>query len=148
MRFSPLHVPLLRKMEARRFDARGGMSCTLCCFPPPRDTGVPHLRKRTLLGPYRRLMPRVIGGWAFSYGRGTPVPKWNAARPTRGLAGATSRIRKRPPLGPYSRPMHSPLGGGHFLMSENTVLLALRRMPAWNVHSTRQAARHTAGVIM
>ena len=30
-------------------------------------------RKRTLLGPYRRLMPRVIGWWAFSCGRGTPV---------------------------------------------------------------------------
>ena len=30
-------------------------------------------RKRTPLGPYRRPMPRVLGGWAFSYGRGTPV---------------------------------------------------------------------------
>ena len=25
------------------------------------------------LGPYRRPMPRVLEGWTFSYGRGTPV---------------------------------------------------------------------------
>jgi len=31
--------------------------------------------KRTPLGPYRRPMPRVIGGWAFSDGRGSPVHK-------------------------------------------------------------------------
>ena len=30
-------------------------------------------RKLTPLGPYRRPMPRVLGGWAFSYERGTPV---------------------------------------------------------------------------
>ena len=33
-------------------------------------------RKRTPLGPYRRPMPMVLGvlgGWAFSYGRGTPA---------------------------------------------------------------------------
>ena len=29
--------------------------------------------KRNPLGPYRRPVPRVLGGWAFSYGRGTPV---------------------------------------------------------------------------
>ena len=28
-------------------------------------------RKRAPLGPYRRPMPSVLGGWAFSYGRGT-----------------------------------------------------------------------------
>ena len=30
-------------------------------------------RKRTPPGPYRRPMPGVLGGWAFSYGRGSPV---------------------------------------------------------------------------
>ena len=30
-------------------------------------------RKRTPLGPYRRPMHRVVGGWAFSHGRGNPV---------------------------------------------------------------------------
>ena len=30
-------------------------------------------RKRAPLEPYRRPMPRVLGGYAFSYGRGTPV---------------------------------------------------------------------------
>ena len=29
--------------------------------------------KRTPLGPYRRPMPRVLGGWAFSHERDTPV---------------------------------------------------------------------------
>jgi len=32
-------------------------------------------RKRTPLGPFRRPMPRVLGGWTFSYGRGTPVQR-------------------------------------------------------------------------
>ena len=31
------------------------------------------IRKRNPLGPYRRPMPRVIGGWAFFYGRGAPA---------------------------------------------------------------------------
>ena len=31
------------------------------------------IRKFTPLGRYRRPMPRVEGGWAISYGRGTPV---------------------------------------------------------------------------
>ena len=39
--------------------------------------GTSRIRKRTPLEPYRRPMPRVIGGsygsWAVSYGRGTPV---------------------------------------------------------------------------
>ena len=35
--------------------------------------GTSLIRKHTPLGPYRRPMPRVLGGWAFSYGRGTPV---------------------------------------------------------------------------
>ena len=34
-----------------------------------RDTSL--IRKRNPLGPYRRPVPRVLGGWAFSYGRGT-----------------------------------------------------------------------------
>jgi len=33
---------------------------------PYRGTSL--IRKRTPLGPYRRRMPRVLGGWAFSYG--------------------------------------------------------------------------------
>ena len=39
--------------------------------------GTSLMRKRSSLGPYRRLMPRtprgVLGGWAFSGRRGTPV---------------------------------------------------------------------------
>ena len=35
--------------------------------------GTSLIRKRTPLGPYRRHKPRVVGGWAFSYERGTPV---------------------------------------------------------------------------
>jgi len=31
------------------------------------------IRNHHPLGPYRRPMPRVLGGWAFSYERGTPV---------------------------------------------------------------------------
>jgi len=33
------------------------------------------MRKRTPIGHYSRTMPRVLGGWAFSYGGGTPVPQ-------------------------------------------------------------------------
>ena len=40
---------------------------------PPRYRGTSLTRKHSPLGPYRRPMPRVLGGWAFSYGRGTPV---------------------------------------------------------------------------
>jgi len=43
------------------------------CMHPCRGTSI--IRKRTPLGPYRRPMPRVLWGWAFSYGRGTPVSK-------------------------------------------------------------------------
>ena len=43
---------------------------------PYRGTSL--IRKRIPLGPYRRPMSRVLkgvlGGFAFSYGRGTPVP--------------------------------------------------------------------------
>ena len=35
--------------------------------------GTSPIRKRTPLGPYRRPMPRFLGEWAFSHGRGTPV---------------------------------------------------------------------------
>ena len=42
------------------------------CLGVYRGTSL--IRKRTPLGPYRRPMPRgVLGGWAFSHGRGTPV---------------------------------------------------------------------------
>ena len=48
--------------------------------PPPRQSyyrGTSLIRKRTPRGPYRRPMPRVLGGvlggWAFCYGRSTPV---------------------------------------------------------------------------
>ena len=30
-------------------------------------------KKCSPLGPYRRPVPRVLGGWEFSYGRGTPL---------------------------------------------------------------------------
>ena len=43
------------------------------------NRGTSLIRKRTPLGPYRRPVPRVLGGfpggWRFSYGRGTPVGK-------------------------------------------------------------------------
>jgi len=46
-------------------------------FLVPVYRGTSLKRKRTPLVPYRRPMPRVLGGswggWAFSYGRGTPV---------------------------------------------------------------------------
>ena len=50
-----------------------------CCY---RGTSL--IRIRLPLGPYRRPMPRVLGGgyggWAFSYGRGTPVGgHWNVS---------------------------------------------------------------------
>ena len=35
--------------------------------------GTSLIRNHPSLGPYRRLMPRVAGGWAFSDERGTPV---------------------------------------------------------------------------
>ena len=46
--------------------------------PSSRYRGTSLIRKCTPLGPYRRPMPGsrgVIGGWAFSYGRGTPAGK-------------------------------------------------------------------------
>ena len=39
--------------------------------PPYRGTS--STKKRTPLGPYRRPMPRVLWGWAFSYEQSTPV---------------------------------------------------------------------------
>jgi hypothetical protein len=45
--------------------------------------GTSPTRKRNPLGPYRKPMPRVLGGvlgvWAFSYGRGTPVGSYDQA---------------------------------------------------------------------
>ena len=47
----------------------------LCVHLVYRGTSL--VRKRRHLGPYRRPMPGVLGGglggWAFTYGRGTPV---------------------------------------------------------------------------
>ena len=42
-------------------------------FPSSMCRGTSLIRKCTPLGPNRRPMPRVVGEWAFSYGRGTPV---------------------------------------------------------------------------
>ena len=57
--------------------------------------GTSLIRKRTSLGPYRRPMPRVIGrvigGWAFSYGRGTPVSVPRRADQFRGGPAIESR---------------------------------------------------------
>jgi hypothetical protein len=43
----------------------------------PQLQGYLSYQKRTPLGPYRRPVPKgprgILGGWAFSYGRGTPV---------------------------------------------------------------------------
>jgi len=47
--------------------------CTRNPDPQGLNRGTSLIRKRTSLGPYRRPMPRVLGWWAFSYGRGTPV---------------------------------------------------------------------------
>jgi len=73
-----------------------------------------------------------IGGWAFSYGRGTPVVHALA----RGGAGlgvcfyrGTSLIRNRTHVGLYSRTIYgrtAVLGGGHFLMSEVPLYLVGR----------------------
>ena len=55
-------------------EAREGIAahppCT-CLHRKYRGTSL--IRNRLLLGPYRRPVPRVLGGWAFSYGRGNPV---------------------------------------------------------------------------
>ena len=64
-----------------------------------KATGVLHLaRTRIPLGPYRRPLPRVLGGWAFSYRRGTPVPCHGLAqdRPASGhpvVIGSSLRTR-------------------------------------------------------
>ena len=47
------------------------------CFFAYRGTSL-IIKKRPSLGPYRSPMPRVLGGWAFSYERGTPVHKETA----------------------------------------------------------------------
>ena len=51
------------------------VSLETCC------KGTSLIRIRTSLRPYRRPMPRVLGEWAFSYGRGTCVaaikPIWH-----------------------------------------------------------------------
>ena len=39
----------------------------------PGSQGYLTYKKTHPLGPYRKPMPRVTGGWAFSYERGAPV---------------------------------------------------------------------------
>ena len=93
----------------------------LPCLEPYSVQGYLACRKCTPLGPYRRLMPRVLGG---SQGGGRfpmiEVPLCGACRTLAHLSHAeagpacrslngTSLIRNPPPLGPYSRPMPSAL---------------------------------------
>ena len=53
---------------------KGDTQARRCPRPPSLShRGTSLTRKRTTLGPYRRPMPRVLGGWAFSYERGAPV---------------------------------------------------------------------------
>ena len=40
---------------------------------PLRCRDTLHIRNRHPEGPYRRVLGGVLGRWAFSYGRGTPV---------------------------------------------------------------------------
>ena len=47
-----------------------GYRAIVCC---PSYRGTSLARNHTPVGPYRRPMPRVLGCWAFSYERGTPV---------------------------------------------------------------------------
>ena len=47
-------------------------------------------RKRTPLEPYRRPIPRVLGGLMFSYGRGTPVDMHASVGPWQNLGWAHS----------------------------------------------------------
>ena len=68
------------------------------------------MRNTPTVGPSSRPMPRVLGGglggWAFSYGRGTPVPGneifihvlLRLSLGGRCLYSGTSLIRKHPPL--------------------------------------------------
>jgi len=74
----------------------------------PSHRGTSLIRKRTPLGPYGRPMPRVLGGWAFSYERGTPV-----------LHRVATQMPP-PPQDHHVAPGLGPLGssGGGGLMSE------------------------------
>jgi len=56
-----LHVP-----TDAVWASKGGRAPRKCRVTSP-------IGKRTPLGPYSRAMTRVLGEWAFSYGRGTPV---------------------------------------------------------------------------
>ena len=49
------------------------IGATPCKCSPVSHKSAPLIRKCTPLGPYRRHMSRVLGGWAFSDRRGTPV---------------------------------------------------------------------------
>ena len=47
----------------------------------PTYRGTSLTRKRTPLGLYRRPMPRVLGGWVFSHGRGIPAGSCSKSSP-------------------------------------------------------------------
>ena len=66
--------------------------------------------KKPPLGPYSRLVPRVLGGWAFSYGRGTPVKRLTRRRALQGYLAHKKRgtpverlTRRRAARGPVPR---------------------------------------------
>ena len=52
---------------------RGGVCVWTHCVVRKEYGGTSLIRHLLPLGPYRRTMPRVIGAWAFSYERSTPV---------------------------------------------------------------------------
>ena len=80
--------------------------------------GTSLMRKRLSLGPYRRPVLRVlgvVGGWSFSYERGTPVgcsrmfsKVWKVLE---GLLQGYLTYKKCTPLGPYRRRMPRVIGG-------------------------------------
>ena len=51
----------------------GAILGAACFAPTARVYGLACTNKASSLGPYRRPTPRVLGGWAFSHERGTPV---------------------------------------------------------------------------
>ena len=75
-------VPLQLCFMHVAFRGRAMHACIQCAAPSLSRSlshyrGTSPTRKRTPRGPYRRPMPRVqggpLGGWALSYGRGTPA---------------------------------------------------------------------------
>ena len=69
----------------RRERPCSGLGWLICCkFARQRPYRATSLTRNTPpIGPYSSPMPRVLGGWAFSYGRGTPVsvPSWHDSGP-------------------------------------------------------------------